>query len=245
MNSNNKKRMLTAFMVLILLYMAAYIIGSMQNARVFAQDTSDNYEGVIRFHVKANSNTEEDQALKLKVRDGVLLEINDLLAEETVERYDAAASVYGNDKSAEADDAVSSVTEKEDRMPDAKLSLAETREILADNLDRIEAEADRIIKENGYEYEVKAKLGIAFIPEKTYGDVTFPAGSYEALTVEIGKARGDNWWCVLFPPLCIIDPSGSSLKEIETDTVKTGDHETNVIKLKFKTKEILDSMQAK
>ena len=77
----------------------------------------------------------------------------------------------------------------------------------------------------------------SFIPKKTYGDVTFPAGNYEALNITIGAGEGENWWCVLFPPLCLIDPSGASLENIETDSIGSGGSE---IQLKFKTQEIIE-----
>ncbi len=75
------------------------------------------------------------------------------------------------------------------------------------NLEQIEKCAKNVIETNGYDYDVKASLGQSDFPTKSYGDVTLPAGSYEALKVEIGKADGKNWWCVMFPPLCFVDGS--------------------------------------
>lgn len=191
----------------------------------------ENYEGIIRFHVKANSNSEEDQALKLLVRDVVLDEINAILEDETVKRYDAGkAEKHGETLDSGGTDSI-------------KLTLSETREIILDSIDDIEAAASSIIIAKGYDYDVSAELGTTFIPQKTYGDVTFPAGNYEALTVTIGEGKGDNWWCVLFPPLCIIDPSGSSLagaefEELEKDAAFG--NETKGVVLKFKTLEMLE-----
>lgn len=191
----------------------------------------ENYEGIIRFHVKANSNSEEDQQLKLKVRDAVLEEVNAILEEETVKRYDAGNADYIGHRS------------KSGKKERAKLTLSETREVILENMELIEDAAKNVIAENGYIYGVSAELGNTFIPEKTYGDVTFPAGNYEALTMTIGEGKGDNWWCVLFPPLCIIDPSGSSLDSIEIEDVEKdmpfGTAEKGVV-LKFKTLEMLD-----
>ena len=62
----------------------------------------------------------------------------------------------------------------------------------------------QIVRNNGYNYTVTADIGARYVPEKTYGNVTFPAGEYEALNVVIGSGKGENWWCVLFPPLCMI-----------------------------------------
>lgn len=81
----------------------------------------------------------------------------------------------------------------------------ETRTFLKGDLDRLEAIADGIIAAEGFDYTAKANIGVRYIPEKTYGDITFPAGNYEALNITLGEGEGENWWCVLFPPLCLLD----------------------------------------
>lgn len=65
--------------------------------------------------------------------------------------------------------------------------------------------AKQVIVENGYDYDVKINIGNFDFPTKYYGDISFPAGSYDALRIEIGNAVGQNWWCVMFPPLCFVD----------------------------------------
>ena len=65
--------------------------------------------------------------------------------------------------------------------------------------------AERTIKENGYDYSVKININNFYFPTKNYGDISLPAGYYDALRVEIGEAKGQNWWCVMFPSLCFID----------------------------------------
>ena len=67
--------------------------------------------------------------------------------------------------------------------------------------------ADDTIKNNGYSYDVKISIGNFEFPTKNYGDISLPAGFYDALRVEIGNAKGQNWWCVMFPPLCFVDIS--------------------------------------
>ncbi|MBU5676096.1 stage II sporulation protein R [Alkaliphilus sp. MSJ-5] len=124
-------------------------------------------ENLIRFHVLANSDSPEDQELKLKVRDKVI----DAMAEDLEKSKD----------------------------------VNETREILAANLRKIEEVAKEEIERNGEKYDVRASLGEHKFPTKRYGNVVFPAGIYEALRIEIGKAKGQNWWCVMFPPLCFVD----------------------------------------
>lgn len=81
----------------------------------------------------------------------------------------------------------------------------ETRTFLEGDLDRLETIADGIIAAEGYDYSAEANIGVRYIPEKTYGDITFPAGNYEALNITLGEGEGENWWCVLFPPLCLLD----------------------------------------
>lgn len=81
----------------------------------------------------------------------------------------------------------------------------QTRKMIQAHLNDIELLAETIIQAEGYQYPVTAKLEQAYFPIKTYGDCTFPEGNYEALRVEIGKAQGKNWWCVLYPNLCFVD----------------------------------------
>ena len=82
-----------------------------------------------------------------------------------------------------------------------------SRAEIENNLVQIEKCAKDVIESSGYDYSVKASLGQSDFPTKTYGDVTLPAGTYEALKIEIGSAKGKNWWCVMFPPLCFVDGS--------------------------------------
>lgn len=69
------------------------------------------------------------------------------------------------------------------------------------------------IHNEGYNYDVNINIGNFEFPTKTYGDISLPAGSYDALRVEIGKAEGQNWWCVMFPPLCFVDVSSGIVPE--------------------------------
>lgn len=122
---------------------------------------------VIRLHVVANSDSEEDQRLKLEVKE----EIVELLREQL--RADS--------------------------------TVAMAQQTLRDNLYNIEEAASSYIHEKGYNYEVNAELGTCYFPVKEYGDMTFPAGEYKALKVNIGNSEGKNWWCVMYPTLCLVD----------------------------------------
>lgn len=132
--------------------------------------SDDVTSSVIRFHVRANSDSEEDQALKLLVRDGILELLNPKL--ELAENKD------------------------------------EARAIMEKNLAEIEEAGEAIVQKEGYEYEVHAYLTTEEFPMKSYGDLIFPAGEYEALRVDIGKKEGANWWCVMYPGLCFVDATG-------------------------------------
>lgn len=133
---------------------------------------------IIRFHVLANSDTEEDQALKLKVRDRVI--------EEMSSRFDSSSDI---------DDA---------------------RKIMLDSIDEVNAIAKEVIEENGYDYSVRSELSRENFPDKMYGDTLYPQGNYEAFRILIGDANGQNWWCVMFPPLCFVDESKQAINSNET-----------------------------
>ena len=80
--------------------------------------------------------------------------------------------------------------------------------------------AKKIIEENGYNYDVNISIGNFEFPTKTYGDISFPAGNYDALRVEIGEAKGQNWWCVMFPPLCFVDVTSGIVPDESKQTIK-------------------------
>ena len=77
-------------------------------------------------------------------------------------------------------------------------SLEESTDVVTENLQEIETCAANVIRENGYDYPVHAALETCAFPEKSYGDYTFPSGTYEALRVVIGSGEGHNWWCVMY-----------------------------------------------
>ncbi len=89
----------------------------------------------------------------------------------------------------------------------------EVIEIARNNIDTIKQIAQETVYENGYNYSVNIKIGNFAFPAKQYGDISLPAGFYDALRVEIGSASGQNWWCVMFPPLCFVDVSSGVVPE--------------------------------
>ena len=84
-------------------------------------------------------------------------------------------------------------------------SIEETREIIKENIENMKTIALNEIHKNGKDYDVDIKLEKSNFPTKSYGKFTLPAGEYEAVRVLIGEAKGQNWWCVMFPPLCFVD----------------------------------------
>lgn len=130
-------------------------------------------------------------------------------------------------------DAVIEYMEKQENLKDVN----DTRKYLEDNLNRLEKIAEGIIASEGYDYPADADMGIRYIPQKSYGDVTFPAGNYEALNITLGSGQGENWWCVLFPPLCLLDEGTDKSDKSNADTDSLTENQQ--LKLKWKLLELL------
>lgn len=151
----------------------------------FANECNTIRENVLRLHIMANSNEEEDQQLKLAVRDALLLQTQDIF------------------------------TNSQDKTQAMMLADA--------NIDKIKEIAMREVKNQGYDYPVTVSIVKMFFTTRQYGEVLVPSGMYDALRVEIGSGQGNNWWCVMFPPMCL--PSVSSKDEVsdlESDIVQLG-----------------------
>lgn len=93
---------------------------------------------------------------------------------------------------------------------------SEAKRIIADNWHMVQDVALSEITRAGYDYQVLLELGSFDFPDREYGDVYLPAGQYEALKVIIGAGKGDNWWCVLFPPLCYLEPASPGADSVVT-----------------------------
>lgn len=137
---------------------------------------------VFRLHVIANSDTAEDQALKLKVRDELLSYMN--------------------------------VLSKNCSSKEEVIKLAR------ENQDELKKIAEQSITDNGFSYTVNVQIGSSDFPTKVYGDISLPAGTYDALKVQIGDAKGKNWWCVMFPPLCFVDVSSGVVPDSSKEQIK-------------------------
>lgn len=201
---NNKKnpkigRLLTiTFLILIYTTICAF-----SYVQAVSTDISNS---VFRLHVIANSNSDEDQSLKYKVRDNLLEYMNNIC---------------------------SNCSSKE-----------ESIELVTEHQEEFKQVALETIKNEGYSYDVKINIGNFEFPTKQYGDISLPAGYYDALRVEIGKAEGRNWWCVMFPSLCFIDVSSGIVPEESKEELQNvlsdeeysiiSDNSNSEIKLKFK-----------
>ncbi len=137
------------------------------------------YAKPFRLHIIANSNSFEDQQVKLLVRDAVLA--------ATKEEIVQCAS-------------------KE-----------EAEEYIEGQIDKIVDIAEDTLRENGFGYGAEAVVGVYDFPDKTYGDATYPAGKYDALRIILGRGEGENWWCVMFPPLCIINMEAETEEDEEVE----------------------------
>ena len=141
---------LLMFVIVISSLVGYYRVTYMRSLETVTQGIS---ESIIRFHVRADSDSEEDQEVKLKVKQAVVDYIRPMLSES----------------------------------------------------ESIKEVAVSTLRDNGFDDDVRVYFERSYFPVKSYGDVTFPAGYYEAFRIDIGEAEGKNWWCVLYPPLCFVD----------------------------------------
>lgn len=198
-----KKYLKNSILLIFLLFIYIFI-----SAQGYVSAVSSNLsQAVFRLHVLANSDSDEDQALKLKVRDALLDYMNELCA---------------------------NCSTKEEAITIAEEHKSDFQEI-----------AEKTIADNGYDYSVKININNFYFPTKNYGDISLPAGFYDALRVEIGEAKGQNWWCVMFPSLCFIDVSSGIVDEeakenleenLETESYNIISESNSNSEIKFKFK---------
>ena len=162
---------------------------------------------VFRLHILANSDSDEDQSLKLKVRDKILTK---------------SESLFINCK-----------------------NLNDVINVSKNNIDYFEKLANECIKENGYNYETKVYVDKEYFNTREYEKITLPSGVYNALKIEIGEAKGHNWWCVMFPAICLPavsdDEINSILNEDEIELINNN----NKYEIRFKIVEIYEKIKSK
>ena len=197
---NSKIGIIFILSILIILYTTICAFSYVQAV------STDISKSVFRLHVIANSNSDEDQNLKYKVRDNLLNYMNNICKNCTSQ-----------------EEAINIVSKYQEEFKQVALET---------------------IKNEGYSYDVKIEIGNFEFPTKQYGDISLPAGFYDALKVEIGKAEGRNWWCVMFPSLCFVDISSGIVPEESKEDLQNvlsdeeyaiiSDNSNSGIKLKFK-----------
>ena len=194
---------------LIFLLFSFVLISLTSYANTVSEDLSNNF---FRLHILANSDSNEDQNLKLKIRDNIIEYMNTL-------------SYSG-------------------------LTKEEAINLTNSNLENFKKIAEKIILDEGYNYPVSLEIGNFYFPTKEYGNISLPAGYYDALKIEIGEAKGKNWWCSLFPPLCFVDISAGVIDEESEEFLKENlsDDEFAIItdtsenvKFKFKIIELINN----
>lgn len=169
------------YSILLLFLLSLYIfISTFSYVNAVSRDISNS---VFRLHVIANSDTKEDQDLKLKVRNNVLSYMNTICKDSKTKQ--------------------------------------EAIELANKHQEEFKQIALNTIYENGYDYSVNVCIGNFSFPTKTYGDISLPSGYYDALRIEIGQAKGQNWWCVMFPPLCFVDVSSGIVPEESKEAIKS------------------------
>lgn len=204
-----KSKKLTKLMKIQAVVFAAVFAAGACSVGAFAYNCSRVRSDVLRMHVIANSDSDGDQALKLKVRDAVL--------ERGAELFDGTVT---------ADEAKAKIEPQKAEL---------------------EAAAREVIEREGYDYPVSVNVVNEYFATRCYGDLTMPAGRYTAVKVVIGEGAGHNWWCVMFPPLCLpaaqdrggnIDAflDGDELKVVES----SGRYEP-----RFKIVEIIEELREK
>lgn len=209
MNIKNSKTIKNRIFKIEASVLAALLICFVLNISSFSEECRNIRSKMLRMHVIANSDSDIDQELKLKVRDAVLAEGKEIF-----------------DGSVTADDAKSKILPETERLRNAALT---------------------VIENEGFSYDVKVTVGNEYFNTRTYDNsVTLPAGYYTAVKVIIGEGKGHNWWCVMFPPMCL--PAAS--KECEISDVLEKD-EVQIVeggskyKFKFKIVEIYEKISEK
>lgn len=192
-----------AFELALIFGFICSVFWSMASFDASCEELRDN---VLRLHIIANSDSQADQELKLKIRDAVLAQ-SDALFEESAN--------------------LNSALEKAE-----------------ENLLVYEKIANRVIAEEGLNYKATAKIGKTFFETREYDDFTLPAGEYDALILEIGEARGKNWWCVIFPSVCVPTQKADLKDSVGQKSAKIAEN-PRPYKIRFKSVEIYEKIKRK
>ena len=171
-------------------------------------ETSENIsDQVFRLHILANSDSAEDQQLKLKVRDEILKKGETVFASSN--------------------------------------SLEETIELCKNNIALFQQTAEQCLKDNGSDYEVKVYVDKEYFNTREYDEITFPSGIYNALKIEIGQGKGHNWWCVMFPAICLSSVTDDELNKYLSEDEQKLVNSDSKYEVRFKIVEIYEKVKSK
>lgn len=206
MNKMFNRRRDIAFLSAVAVFISLYGAYSLA---FFAKASDTVRQDTVRLHILANSDSQEDQDLKLLVRDALLRESAVLCGDYT--------------------------------------TVEEAEEYFRENKDALTEIANRVIRENGFEYTATVTLTEEFYETRRYGELTFPAGVYTSLRVILGKGEGHNWWCVMFPNLCVPVAGEMETDEEELDGFSPGGKKVveEKYQVKFKIVEFYERLKNK
>ncbi len=194
----NINRLGISVLIALIICVSTSIVG-------FEAKCDDLRNNVLRLHILANSDSEQDQNLKLLVRDAILH--SDTVNFETCTNLEQAKS-------------------------QAKKSITKIRDIAEDTINL-----------NGYDYDVTVSIDESYFDTRVYDDFTMPAGVYDAVIVKIGKAEGKNWWCVMFPALCLPTSDCENLSNyVKNDSAEIA-LQPQKFQIRFKTVEIYQQIK--
>lgn len=149
------------YLIILTIITSVFVMNDLKDEKIVIPNEA------IRFRVIASSNSEEDQELKIKVKDNLQKNMQDILKNEK-------------------------------NIQQARLSLEKNLPLLKENV-------EETLKQNNSKQTYTISYGENYFPSKNYKGVVYHSGNYESLVVKLGKAEGNNFWCVLFPPLCLIE----------------------------------------
>lgn len=171
-------------------------------------ETSENIsEEVFRLHILANSDSDADQQLKLKVRDEILKKGENVFASSD--------------------------------------SIEETIKLCKDNIGVFQETAEQCLKENGSNYSVKVYVDKEYFNTRKYDEITLPSGIYNALKIVIGQGKGHNWWCVMFPAICLSSVTDDELNKYLTEDEQKLVNYDSKYEVRFKIVEIYEKLKSK
>ncbi len=192
---------LAAAVIISIIFFAVY------NLSVFAYTCQSIRSDVIRLHILANSDSEIDQKLKLRVRNAVLNESEKLFPKE--------------------------------------LTVQNAEKIINDNIPEIKTAAENEIIKNGYSYDVNVYLDYEYFSSRVYENAELPAGKYLALKIIIGNGEGKNWWCVIYPSLCLPAAEKKNAEDVFDTKQQSVILSSDEYEIRFKLLEYFEKLKEK